>query len=175
MITRDSIFMVFDVESVGLHGEGFAVGFVVVNGYGEEIQHGLIACNPDVADGDGEGRDWVARNVPSFRATHSVAWPHEVRNVFWDEWLQWKERGALMVADCAWPVETGFLAECVDDNPDRTWKGPYPLHDLASIVLAQGGDPLKTNDRLPNELPAHNPLNDARQSARLLIKALFEV
>jgi len=41
-------FMVFDVESVGLHGEGFAVGYVVVNGDGETLEEGLYICDPDV-------------------------------------------------------------------------------------------------------------------------------
>jgi hypothetical protein len=41
-------------------------------------------------------------------------------------------------------------------------------------ILALGRDPLATNERLPDELPAHNPLCDARQSARLLIEALRE-
>jgi hypothetical protein len=50
--------------------------------------------------------------------------------------------------------------------------GPYPLHDLASILLAHGRDPLAKNERLPEELPEHDPLNDARQSARLLHEVL---
>ena len=42
--------LVFDVESMGLHGEGFAVGAVVVDGEGREVdprfpltRHGLLA------------------------------------------------------------------------------------------------------------------------------------
>jgi hypothetical protein len=38
--------------------------------------------------------------------------------------------------------------------------------------MAVGMDPLGTNERLPNELPIHDPLADACQSARLLIQAL---
>ena len=34
-------FMVFDVESIGLHGEGFAVAWVVVNRAGERLGDGL--------------------------------------------------------------------------------------------------------------------------------------
>jgi hypothetical protein len=79
----------------------------------------------------------------------------------------------MLAADCAWPVEARFLAACVDDQPEqRAWEGPYPLIDIASVRLAAGLDPLATVERLPSEMPAHDPLADARQSARLLIEAL---
>jgi hypothetical protein len=72
-----------------------------------------------------------------------------------------------------WPVEAHFLSECVADRPqEREWQGPYPLLDVASVRLAAGLDPLATVDRLPSELPAHDPLADSRQSARLLVEAL---
>ena len=164
-------FMVFDVESIGLHGEGFAVGYVVINSVGETLEEATIACDPDQADGKSENRKWVAENVPVMTATHHT--PFDVREDFWSAWLRWKEQGAVLVADCCWPVEARFLAACVDDAKRlREWEGPYPLHDVASVLLALGRDPLATNERLPRELPAHHPLNDARQSARLLLEAL---
>jgi hypothetical protein len=54
----------------------------------------------------------------------------------------------------------------------REWGGPYPLHDLASVQLALGLDPLAVNERLPDEMPEHHPLMDDRQSARQLVSAL---
>ena len=167
--------MVFDVESIGLHGEGFAVGFVIVNSYGVEVQHGLVACHPDRAVGTLSSREWVKANVPPLGLTSVSACssPREVRNHFWHQWESWKDRGAILFADCCWPVEARFLAQCVDDNPEkREWSGPYPLHDIASVIFASGGDPSAKYGRLENELPEHNPLCDARQSARILIEAL---
>lgn len=165
------LFMVFDVESVGLHGDGFAVGWVVVNRGGETISSGLQSIPPQNAGGTDEGRQWVNENVPTLPQTG--VWLADLYNQFWAIWRYWSDQGAVLVADCAWPVEARFLAACVDDEPEeRAWQGPYPLHDLASIVLARGGDPIATHERLPDELPAHNPLNDARQSARLMIEAL---
>lgn len=170
----DEVFMVFDVESIGLHGEGFAVGWTVIDAVGNELDWGCFACHPDDADGDDEGREWVGNNV------HAAVFPHPgeygpmwVREEFWLAWQRWKSRGAVLVADCCWPVEARFLARCVDDDRKvRYWQGPYPLHELASIRLAAGLDPLGVNERLPSELPAHDPLADARQSARLLVEAL---
>jgi len=176
-MTKEQLFFVFDVESIGLHGEGFAVGFVVVNGYGNDVQFGAMACPPKAAKGahpklEDVGQAWVMGNIAPLPITHDF--PFGVREAFWAQWLCWKERGAIMVADCAWPVESKFLAQCVLDSPiEREWQGPYPLHDLASILLANGKDPLEKFPRLPKELPEHNPLADARRSARILTETLF--
>jgi len=163
--------MVFDVESIGLHGEGYAVGFTVVDMNGKEIDSGTYSCDPENADGWPKNRKWVAENVPDIQVTHEH--PVDVREAFWNKWAEWKKKGAVLVADCAWPVEAGFLGDCVNDEPHkREWGGPYPLHDLASVFMAADINPLGKYDRKPNELPEHHPLSDARQSARLLIETL---
>jgi hypothetical protein len=165
--------MVFDVESIGLHGEGFAVAYVVVDRNGHRHAEGLLACPPASARGRREGHRWVEDNVPALGAVHRS--PESLRTAFWGLFLSWHELGALLVADCGWPVEARFLAQCVDDDlACREWLGPYPLHDLASILLAKGKDPLEKRTRLTDELPEHNPLADARQSARLLVEAMRE-
>ncbi len=164
------LYMVFDVESIGLHGEGFAVGHVVVRANGERLDGGKYVCRQIDAKGDDEGRQWVRENVPA--AYVNCNDPQEVRHLFWRDWLKWRERGAVLVADCAWPVEARFLAACVDDDPEnRKWQGPYPLHELASFMVAAGMDSMATYERLPDE-PQHDPLGDAKQSARLLVRAL---
>jgi hypothetical protein len=166
------LYMVFDVESVGLQGEGFAVGWAVVDAAGHEIGADLLWTDPLSAHGSAEGQAWVALHCGPFDRPPSPS-TMRVRSGFWRAWLYWKERGAVLVADCAWPVEARFLAACVDDVPaDREWQGPYPLHEVATARLLAGFDPLATVDRLPSELPAHNPLADARQSARLWLEAL---
>lgn len=170
-MNKPNLFFVFDVESIGLHGEGFAVGFVVVDLEGNCRESGRYACNPNAARGNPGGFKWVAENITALPETHPSPWL--VRAAFWRRWQAWKVEGALLVADCCWPVEARFLADCVDDNPmQHEWHGPYPLYDLASVMLACGEDPLATRDRLPDELPTHDPLADAKQSARLLIAAL---
>lgn len=164
-------YMVFDVESVGLHGEAFAVGYVVVTPNGEEVAHGRHSCPIDNAVGDDSDREWVNRNTPRWVVDCST--PAEVRQAFWTVWRSWDAKGAVLVADCAWPVEARFLSACVDIDPAaRRWQGPYPLHDVASARLAVGLAPLGTEARLPGEQPKHDPLADARQSARLWIEAL---
>jgi hypothetical protein len=163
--------MVFDVEGIGLHGEGFAVGWVVVDGDGNELGSGIEACDPGEAIGHPGDAAWVAANIPPIARTRHT--PFDVRGAFWRCWMAEKEQGAVLVADCAWPVEARFLAACVDDfRRVRAWDGPYPLHEVATMRLAAGLDPLATAPRLPTEEPKHDPLADARQSARLFIEAV---
>jgi hypothetical protein len=172
-MNKEQLYMVFDVESVGLHGEGFAVGWVVVNGYDIEVQYGISWCQPVVTMGTSDSFEWILKNVPELPNSFMRSSPKEVRTCFWEQWLCWKERGAILVADCAWPVEARFLAACVDDYlTEREWQGPYPLHDLASVLMAAGKNPLDKFERKTDELPEHNPLADARQSARILCDAL---
>jgi hypothetical protein len=170
-MTLPDLWMVFDCESVGLHGETFAVGYVMIDSKGKELERACWACYPDEAKGTEDGRRWVKENVPLLERTHTG--PKYIRGDFWKAWLGWLNDGAVLCANCAWPVESRFLATCVDDNPStRQWEGPYPLYDLASLRLAAGKYPLATEDRLPHELPVHNPLSDALQSARLLVETL---
>lgn len=172
---RAPYYMVFDVESVGLHGEGFAVGWVVVDRDGMERDYGYYACPMEMAAGDEDGRQWVAENCPPIPSTDTTA--TIVRRRFWERWLRWKEHHAILVADFGWPVEARFLAACVDDEPNnegKPWQGPYPLHELASFMVAAGLDPHATRERLESE-PLHHPVGDARHSARLLIDALNQL
>lgn len=164
------IFMVFDVESIGLHGEGFAVAYVVVTDQGEELDSAVIACPRSMASGSVDDREWVNDNVPPIPPT--VKTPQEVRAAFFSAWTEEKSRGARLVADCGWPVEGRFLTACIDDDPSRKWDGPYPLLDLSAALFSRGVNPLEDRERLPSELPKHDPLADCRQSARLFIEAI---
>jgi hypothetical protein len=177
-----TLWVVLDVESIGLHGEGYAAGWVVVDSAGNELDARREACPTEAAAGYESGRKWVAANCPPLPATRMT--PAEVRAEFWQAWTKWRGQGAKLIADCGWPVEARFLIACVEDarplgrgrvlsEGGRDYGGPYPLHELASLLVAAGIDPFATKGtRMPNELPEHDPLADARQSARLLAAAL---
>lgn len=168
-----SPFFIFDVESIGLHGEGFAVGGgVYINGAAQEEFR--FCCPMDSAEGwSSEDKKWVEENVPVMEITHRK--PPMMREDFWKKWLEAKAKypGITMAAECLWPVEAAFVASCVyQAQLERNWSGPYPFHEIASIMLAAGMDPMATHDRTASEQPAHEPLADARLSARLLAEAL---
>ena len=165
-------FLVIDVESVGLHGEGLAVGWVVIERQGRRTLADGISVATEIYRGWGVP-DWVRENViPNLPPpTHPDA--ASLRADFWKLWRHWQARNAVLAADVPWPVEARFLAACVDDDREtREFQGPYPLLDIASVRLARGLDPLASEARWRSELPEHNPLADARQSARLLLDAL---
>lgn len=162
---------VFDVESIGLHGEAFAVagGIYLANGAVQE--EFCFACPESEALGHPDDRKWVKENIPILETTHRTT--RGIRDAFWQIWKRAKDAGCIMVADCGWPVETNFLRACVADDPEaRKWSGPYPMFDASSFIAAAGDDPLGKNPRTPSEMPEHNPLADARQSARLISEAL---
>lgn len=164
--------LVLDVESVGLHGEGFAVGYVVIDRAGNELESGYAACDPSTASGTQDDFQWIESNViPHLPlATHDI--PRGVRDYFWRVWESWRDEVTLW-ADCAWPVEANFLSACIkDDALNRGFDGPYPLSEIAVVLMLAGLDPLDIFDRLDTEKPAHHPTKDARQSARLLMTHL---
>lgn len=169
------LYFVFDVESVGLHGEGFAVGWVVVDAEGNEHASACYACLPYLAWGktpSDEDRAWVAEHVPVPHMGYNCSCPKHVREEFCRAWQFARGKGVTLVSDCPWPVEARFLATCVDEGLLAPQEWPYPLLDVASARLAAGLDPLDSGERLSREVPQHNPLCDARQSARLLVEAL---
>lgn len=173
---RSQPFFIFDVESIGLHGEAFAVaGGVYINGVAQS--EFMFCCPPDEARGEDDDRKWVALNVS---ITEKCDWwsPWDVREAFWAEWEKAKKQypEITMAAECLWPVEATFVAECVRQGmPKRKWAGPYPFHEISSVMLAAGMDPMATYERTESENPPHNPLADARLSARLLATALSKI
>ena len=45
---------------------------------------------------------------------------------------------ALVVADCGWPVDTRFLHAVMDRGGEHPSWAPYPLHEVATLLLACG-------------------------------------
>jgi len=159
-------FFVIDVESIGLHGEAFAVAGGVYLENGSPQWEFRFCVNRDKCKGNEDSRKWVDENVPMMEITHSSR--VQMMNDFWVQWERAKRHDAVMAADCCWPVEAKFLEECCALDDSREFKGPYPLLDIASIRFAAGLDPIGNAPREASELPVHDPLCDARQSARLL-------
>jgi len=169
-------YFVWDAESIGLYGESFAYGYVVIEpdgrgGY-ETMEEGGACCAPVNATGIHDDRMWVAENVKT-DGLDEVLSTTTLRERFWETWQRWRGR-AVMVADCPVPVEADFLARCVRQGnvAKRAWEGAYPFLDVGSIRHAVGLSATESCERLPDEQPEHHPLMDARQSARLLIEAL---
>lgn len=183
-VNESSLFFVFDVESVGLYGEGFAVGWTVVDLEGKEHESGLFVADWRKCEGHNQkgAREWLESNLPPMEVTHQSA--NDLCFEFFNVLQRWLPNNISHTkvsgvwADWLYPVEANFLAQCrevaywrIEEDP--SWLMPAPLHEIATLQLAAG----ITDDlpRLPSELPEHNPLNDARHSARLLVKAMAKL
>lgn len=162
-----------DTERIGLYGEDFAVGVSVLNREGKEVDNLFLYTYHNLVSGCKENREWVEENVIPTLGKINCSSDLDLRNKFWDFYMDCKKKypNMIIVADCGVPCEAGFFAACVkDDIQNRQWDAPYPLHELGTLLLVRGKDPQANYERLPNELPKHNPLCDARQSGRLWIE-----
>lgn len=117
-------YLVFDVESIGLHGEGFAVGWVIIDESLKEYESGYLACPAEVARGTHEDFLWVQENVLPHLPEPTEISPNRVRQKFWDKWLEVKDSVSLF-ADCGWPVEDNFLSACTKQHPDSIAQAHY--------------------------------------------------
>lgn len=161
-------YFVFDVESGGLFGDGFAFGYCVVTEEGKEIEAGwmgsTVSSLNSIVKSD---QDWLEKNLPNevlfSRRPLSMTRP-QLLKMLKMMMERAKQNGWLVVTDCGYPVETGMLREAEAEV--------YPLFDVSTALLMAGKDPIGTFERLPNELPKHHPLADARQSARIWLECV---
>lgn len=174
---KDQYWFIFDVESIGLQGEGFAVACGIYQN-GKELEYTVFSCPSAAAKGRSIDREWILENVHISDEDINCKDPIEVRDRFWNYWLYTKSninyQNLLMAAECVWPVETNFLGQCFSDGivAEKLIASPYPLIDICNWMAAAGMDPMKNYERLENELPVHHPLGDIRQSARLFQMSL---
>jgi hypothetical protein len=162
-----SYYFVFDVESIGLHGEGFAAAYAVFDLQGNEIENAVFACDPNSAFGDDSDRQWVAKNVP--KQVVNCESPMKVRAQFLNAWIGWSKRGAGCFADCVWPVEANFLSRAVAEKAalegdEAKWAGPYPIVDIMTLAFARRSIEAQPVERDVEQLPVHDPLADVRYS-----------
>jgi hypothetical protein len=159
--------MMFDVESNGLYGEGFAVGAVVSNvdfvGTCTIIERFELMADIEVTD------NWVRKNVlQHLKDMPKVSSVKELRTKFYEFYMRNKEV-CLIYSDCNYPVETNFLSAIVSDNESRCWDMPFPLMDCCNSSNIN----ISRNDFFENEqkekLRQHNPLDDAKASLYFLI------
>lgn len=148
--------MVFDVESMGLHGDAFwvaactSVGGTVISTFEASIDRHVLPIG-SVAD-----LEWVTQNVPVSVVTHDD--PVDFRQAFWDYYIQQRDAGAMIAADVPWPVEGRFLNDVVMDRPNqRKWLAPYPLIDIQTAMKLAGVV-------LPKQENAHHPMADVMHS-----------
>ncbi len=162
-----------DAETDGLYGEPFAIGAVVLDETGAEI-----ASFAGAADVEAVRDPWVRENVlPVLGPLPEFAGRAQLRGAFWDFWMCHREN-ALCVADVGTPVEAFLFRLCVAEDESRTFQGPFPMHDLATLLLVRGLDPLASRPTLARTWglewtgKQHNPVDDARLTALLFRQSM---
>lgn len=174
-ITKNTVFLAFDVESNGLHGEAFAVGAVLMKADETIIDEFNGRCPIK-----GEVDEWVKDNVlkPLQDLPENYKTAKALRKGFWEWYKEAKTKADYVVVKNSYPVETRFLADCQDDDlEERYWEHPFPLIDLASLLLGLGIKPLAVTyklveDKLQDQHLQHHPRWDAWVTALALIEVL---
>lgn len=169
---------IFDVESVGLYGTGFAVAVVVYDrGTKTVLEQHYFACSPESVAGLFEDHAWIKEHVIPFLPHPKLDLPEEVRQVFWELYIKTKTTypNVSIWADCGYPVEAKFLQACVCDraNNERTWQAPYPLQEIATVRTVLGLDPTLAYDL--SEDKRHNPLEECLHIAPKLANWLDDL
>jgi hypothetical protein len=167
-----NIFM-FDVESNGLYGKGFAVGAVVVDYNTGKVIHefgGRVQMDDNILD------PWVKEHViPHVTDLAKYNTIEQLRDDFWQFFTRHKDTCNVW-SDIGVPVESNFIRECIEQiSPDNVFTGPYPLHEVATFLLANGIDPdINRVEYAGTDITgnAHNPIYDATISAMCIMKAM---
>jgi hypothetical protein len=165
----------FDLETNGLHGTAFAVGAVIMDGEGKVYDEFSARCPlHDPID------DWVNNNVlPAIKdmpITHKTY--EELREAFWQWYVNAEPASDYVLVNNGYPVEYRFLLDCQEANLDeRYWQHPFPILDLASLLIQIGQNPLASKSKLAQKLLGddqflqHHPLHDAKVAAMVAFEA----
>jgi hypothetical protein len=166
-----------DAEVDGLHGRAFAIAFTVRKG-GKEVHSWSGRC-PDRFVTDGWVREKILPTIADMPVDHAD--PDELEDEFFTAWLNavgsFTKDGVkpLTIAHCGYPVESGLFSRCIAMQPEeRAWSGPFPLHDVATLLLAKGRNPLSVDAYLKEQGIApefngatHHPMYDAVVAAQV--------
>jgi hypothetical protein len=91
---------------------------------------------------------------------------------FWTFYESVRE-SCIVIADFAAPVEARLFSECIKEDMSREFKGPYPLHELGTILLLNNIDPDFCRDDYYEDITLkHSPYQDCLATLKIL-KTLY--
>lgn len=157
-----------DAETNGLLGQPFAIGAVKSASAADIIQVYAARCPID-----GPVDPWVAEHVLPGLADLPESMPDYPALLA--DFARWYDRHSLdatVIAHVGWPVEAGLLRDMLTRLDRDPFSGPFPLHEVASLLLAAGCDPTSVDEYNADHgldvgagfagFTAHHPLYDAR-------------
>ena len=109
--------------------------------------------------------EWVKENVYPFLSDSYVKYntEYELLEAFWKFWIEHKS-SAECVAYVPYPVEARLFTKCVMNNvSERTFEGPFPLHDLSTLLISNGYSVDVDMSELSGlKIKSHDAMNDVR-------------
>lgn len=163
-----------DAESDGLYGSLISIAVIVTDYAGNELERCYWGIARDKLQIQNE---WVKENVEPILGDYIECQnEQELLNRFWNVWERYYEQ-AYVVADVCYPVESRMFEKCIQlDIENRAMKGPFPLIDLSSLLLAKNMNPLADRTELVamGNRKHHNALTDVEMSIEIWRKYINE-
>lgn len=163
----------FDLEANGLHGEAFAVGGLVIDGYGKTLSEFTARCSLA-----GTVDPWVKQNILPALAQMPVTHDSyiEMREAFWQWFVSAEQQSDYVLVNNGYPVEYRFLIDCQQAAlNERYWQHPYPILDLSSLLLQIGNKISRTklSEKVQKmgSFRRHHPFDDAKVAALMAFEA----
>lgn len=166
-------YFIFDCETNGLYGETLSICAMV---YDES----LSVCRKTfygawkIAE-DKISNDFVRTQVYPYLDSADMFFnsEQELLQHFWQFWKSNRE-DCRCIADVPVPVEANVFRKCVAMDEQSRWNdAPFPLIDLASILMANNIDPLADRNTLAQStLTRHNAKNDVLLTVKILRRYL---
>lgn len=158
----------FDAETNGLWGTAFSIAALV---YENGVETGRFLARCPI---EGETNPWVKDNVlpkmVDIEQTHNSY--SEMLKAFAEFYLANKQ-DAFIIVHMGVPVESRLFTDMHQMGFIGDWDGPYPLIDVAGMLLQAGEDPTSV-DAYANkyaievgENNTHNPLYDSEVTAKV--------
>ncbi len=170
-ITSDTKILSFDIETNDLHGKAFAIGAVLVDANGKVVDEfsGRIEITGPV-------HEWVKVKVLSVITDMPVNYKSykELQEAFWQWYLKAEEKSDYVVVNNGYPIEYKYLLECQQiDLEERYWQHPFPILDLASLLIMIGENKNEFVKEFMKEssFKTHHPVHDAMVTALAAFKA----
>lgn len=161
----------FDAETDGLWGNPFAIAAIVYED-GEEVDR-FLARLPDNVVGSEWTKLTVLKAISNIEPTHQ-SYEGMIRS-FSAFYMRHKE-GSYIIAHMGYIVEAHLLREMRRIGGIGDWDAPFPLHDVAGLLLAAGEDPTsvdsyaeKHNLQIKHFGTTHNPLYDCEVAAKVFM------
>lgn len=151
---------IIDAETDGLYGDFLTVAVLVADKEGQVIEYFYGGIPSQISQAS---HPWVLEYVlPHLGEFEAFEDEHALFERVWTLWTKYRDQ-VRCYADVSHPIESRFFSQMViTDLPQRMMEGPFPLIDIASLLLAVGHDPLVDRQTLIKSWtqPLHNAFND---------------